>query len=399
MITRDLWGPPEYCLANDLGHHKILPCFFRCVLKHFVYGQTLPNFIFAENIRVGDGMISSINRSSIKFIQFVHVLQDGIQLSRHSRNPGLIELQMGQRGYFMDILLANGHNFSKIPPNIGQSPRNVNGFGGKTRAGGLLPGWRRAGAGVDLNLCSLYINAYRNSIGYNVLFLLHMLLCLLGLQPEQTSIAGYKAKITTRIFEDCSLWRSVELDLNPDIPEGLVFKKARLEKYGYNCREIVTDSSLTLTAERVFLCATDSCEFEDAFGSFRIRRIDNEILFREQFSNHFLMDEVQGSMVRQDTAAAKVLLADTQFDFKILVSGKMVRVNIGEFDRNSAWWRYDIEELYSHEFMVMEAVFSVERRDTIAYVGFFIGGILVVIALLFLLKYYLAWRATGQNKA
>lgn len=208
------------------------------------------------------------------------------------------------------------------------------------------------------------------------------------LQPvDETSLSGYKALVRTTVFEDGSIARNVELGLNPDIKEAIRFKKNFLIENGYDVYEKATDSSFYLVGSKTTAAfRKNENVFSDGISSISIRRVEDEFHYREEFYTAFVMEEVKKSDLRNDEAAAKVLLADTQFDFVTTLPGRMISVNSGEFDKNEARWKYDIEQLFKNPSFIMEAKSSIERDDTLIWAVFMIGLMILVMGFLLLIK-------------
>lgn len=213
-------------------------------------------------------------------------------------------------------------------------------------------------------------------------------LAMVFLQPsDETSLSGYKAFIRTTVFEDGSIARKVELGLNPDIKESIRFKKTFLSENGYTVYEKATDSSFYLIGSKSTGPFTKNENiFSDGISSIRIRKSEDEFQYREEFYTALVIEEVKKSDLRNDEAAAKVLLADTQFDFVTVLPGRMLSVNTGEFDKNEARWSYDIEQLFKHPSFVMEARSSIARNEALIGAVFLIGLILLVMGVLLLIK-------------
>lgn len=219
------------------------------------------------------------------------------------------------------------------------------------------------------------------------LFLMSFLVSVL-LQPTQgTSLSGYKVYVRTMVYEDGSIARMVELNLNPDNKEAIQFKKKFLTDNGYEVYEKATDSSFYLMASKAVGAFTKNENvFSDGLSSIRIRKAAEEFEYREEFFTAMVVEEVQNSDLRNDEAAAKVLLADTQFDFVTKLPGRMLSVNTGEFDQEEARWRYDIEQLFKNPSFVMEAKSSVARDEALIWVVFMIGVLTMTMGALWLLK-------------
>jgi hypothetical protein len=204
---------------------------------------------------------------------------------------------------------------------------------------------------------------------------------------QETSLSGYKALIRTTIYEDGSIARKVELNLNPDNKEAIQFKKKFLTDNGYVVYEKATDSSFYLVGSKdVGDFVKNENVFSDGLSSIRIRKIEEEFEYREEFFTAIVVEEVQNSDLRNDEAAAKVLLADTQFDFQTKLPGRMLSVNTGEFDQNEARWKYDIEQLFKNPSFIMEAKSSVARDEVLIGVVLMIGLLIMTMGLLWLIK-------------
>lgn len=208
------------------------------------------------------------------------------------------------------------------------------------------------------------------------------------LQPvDETSLSGYKALVRTIVYEDGSIARRVELGLNPDIKETIRFKKEFLIENGYDVYEKATDSSFYLIGSKTAGASTKNENiFSDGISSIGIRRVEDEFQYHEEFFTAFVMEEVKKSDLRNDEAAAKVLLADIQFDFVTTLPGRMISVNSGEFDQSQARWKYDVEQLFKHPSFIMEAKSSIKRDETLIWAVFMVGMLILTMGVLMLIK-------------
>ncbi|KAB2881605.1 hypothetical protein F9K33_00695 [bacterium] len=208
------------------------------------------------------------------------------------------------------------------------------------------------------------------------------------LQPvDETSLSGYKALVRTIVYEDGSIARRVELGLNPDIKETIRFKKEFLIENGYDVYEKATDSSFYLIGSKTAGASTKNENiFSDGISSIGIRRVEDEFQYHEEFFTAFVMEEVKKSDLRNDEAAAKVLLADIQFDFVTTLPGRMISVNSGEFDQSQARWKYDVEQLFKHPSFIMEAKSSIKRDETLIWAVFMVGMLILTMGFLMLIK-------------
>ncbi len=222
----------------------------------------------------------------------------------------------------------------------------------------------------------------------NVSFGIVSFLVFVLLYPSQeTSLSGYKAFVRTTVYEDGSIARRVELNLNPDNRDAILFKKKFLTDNGYEVYEKSTDSSFHLVASKAVGSFTKNENvFADGLSSVRIRKADEDFEYHEEFFTAIVVEEVKNSDLRNDEAAAKVLLADTQFDFSTRLPGRMISVNTGEFDQNEARWKYDIEQLFKNASFVMEARSTTERDETLIWAVFLIGAMMMTMGILWLIK-------------
>ncbi|MBL7994673.1 hypothetical protein JNM05_04805 [bacterium] len=204
---------------------------------------------------------------------------------------------------------------------------------------------------------------------------------------DEASLSGYKALVRTIVYEDGSIARRVELGLNPDIKETIRFKKEFLIENGYDVYEKATDSSFYLIGSKTVGASTKKENvFSDGISSIGIRRVEDEFQYHEEFFTAFVMEEVKKSDLRNDEAAAKVLLADTQFDFVTTLPGRMISVNSGEFDQSQARWKYDVEQLFKHPSFIMEAKSSIKRDETLIWAVFLVGLLILTMGVLMLIK-------------
>lgn len=208
------------------------------------------------------------------------------------------------------------------------------------------------------------------------------------LQPtEDTSLSGYKVFVRTIVYEDGSIARKVELGLDPDTKESIKYKKKFLVENGYDVYEKETDSSFYLIGSKITEASRKSENiFSDGISSINIHRVEDEFQYHEEFFTSFVMEEVKKSDLRNDEAAAKVLLANTQFDFVTQLPGRMIGVNSGEFDKNEAHWKYDVEQLFKNASFVMEAKSSIQRDETLIWVIFLVGLLILSMGVLMLMK-------------
>lgn len=210
---------------------------------------------------------------------------------------------------------------------------------------------------------------------------------------HETSLSGYKALVRTTVYEDGSIARRVELGLNPDIKESIQFKKNFLTENGYDVYERTTDSSFYLVATKATGAFNKNENiFSDGISSITVRRIGDEFQYQEEFFSAILQEEVGKSDLRNDEATAKVLLADTQFDFVTKLPGRILSVNAGDFDKDQARWTYDIEQLFKHTSFTMEARSTIVREETLIWAVFLIGLILMAIGVLLLIKSKLGYK-------
>ncbi len=227
---------------------------------------------------------------------------------------------------------------------------------------------------------------------YSILIVWSFFIVLLQ-SGHETSLSGYKALVRTTVYEDGSISRRVELGLNPDIKEGIQFKKTFLSENGYDVYERSTDSSYYLVATKATgAFSKNENVFSDGISSISVRRAGDEFLYHEEFFSAILQEEVEKSDLRNDEATAKVLLADTRFDFVAKLPGRILSVNAGDFDKDEARWTYDIEQLFKHTSFTMEARSSIVREESLIWAVFLIGLILMVIGILLLIKSKLGFK-------
>lgn len=227
---------------------------------------------------------------------------------------------------------------------------------------------------------------------YSALICWSFLIVLLQ-SGHESSLSGYKALVRTTVYEDGSIARRVELGLNPDIKEAIQFKRNFLTENGYDVYEKTTDSSFYLIATKATGAFNKNENvFSDGISSVTVRRVEDEFQYQEEFFTSILQEEVGKSDLRNDEATAKVLLADTQFDFVANLPGRIVSVNAGDFNKDEARWTYDIEQLFKHSSFVMEARSSIAREEALVWVVFLIGLMLMIIGVLLLLKSKFAYK-------
>jgi hypothetical protein len=221
---------------------------------------------------------------------------------------------------------------------------------------------------------------------YSVLICWSFFIVLLQ-SDHESSLSGYKALVRTTVYEDGSIARRVELGLNPDIKEAIQFKKNFLSGNGYDVYERTTDSSYYLIGTKTTgAFSKNENVFSDGISSITVRRIEDEFQYQEEFFSAILHEEVERSDLKNDAATAKVLLADTQFDFVVKLPGRIITVNAGDFDKDEARWKYDIEQLFNHTSFAMEAKSTTARDESLIWVFFLIGIMILFIGVLLLIK-------------
>ncbi len=206
-------------------------------------------------------------------------------------------------------------------------------------------------------------------------------------ESEEAPLSGYEANVRTVVYEDGSVSRTIELSLNPDNKESVRYKKDFLTKNGYRVFEKKQDDYFIVIASKVFTASKNNgTHFDDEFSRISLQRQNDEVLFKEEFSTSFIMNEVNTSDLRNDRPAAKVLLADMQYHFHTTMPGTIVGVSSGEFNKNMAHWNFDVEALFNHASLEMATTSSVARDDNVIWLVAFTGILFVAIGVLFLFK-------------
>jgi hypothetical protein len=218
-----------------------------------------------------------------------------------------------------------------------------------------------------------------------IIFLLAVLLSVSG--GNETALSGYEANIRTVVYEDGSLSRTIELSLNPDNKESTKWKKDFLTKNGYRTEEKNSDDNFYLVAAKVYTPSKNNgMHFDDELSRISLQKQNDEFLYREEFLTAFVMNEVNASDLRNDKPAAKVLLADTQYNFYTTMPGKIEGISSGEYNKNIAHWNFDIEQLFNHPTLEMATTSSTAREENVNWLILFTGVLLLLISALLAMK-------------
>jgi hypothetical protein len=223
-------------------------------------------------------------------------------------------------------------------------------------------------------------------ISLKVLFFIIVLGLFLP-ESHQTRLSGYQADIKTIVYEDGSISRTIALNLNPDVKESTKWKREFFIKNGYRVEERNQDDDFLIVASKVYTPSKENgTHFNDEFSRISLQRQADEFLFKEEFLTAFVMGEISASDLRDDKPAAKLLLADTQYNFFTTMPGKIAGVSSGEFNKNAAHWNFDIEQLFNHTVLEMATTSTIARDENVIWLILLTGVLLVTMGVLFLLK-------------
>lgn len=207
-----------------------------------------------------------------------------------------------------------------------------------------------------------------------------------GFQTGST-LVGYYAKVHTTVYEDLSVARVIELSMDANLKEAVKYKKEFFRKNGYELIEKNENDRLTLVAQKVFPTALHRIEkYEDDLSAITVEKEGLRFSYREDFYTKMFREEIERSDLRNDLPVAKMLMADTKFDFYITLPGKIDSLNSGEFEKATAHWVYDVDELMEHKSMSMRVHSTADRGDIQIWLVFLIGVLLLLMAYLLRLK-------------
>lgn len=231
-----------------------------------------------------------------------------------------------------------------------------------------------------------------------------MFVLLLGLSawlapppaPTVTSLVGYKASIRTIVFEDGSISRMIRVALTAHQPDALAFKKEFLTRNGYLVVERTMDDMPALEATKVFVPTRFEPLLKDQVSHISVHQVQDTVFYHEIFSTVFLTGEVAASDLKNDLPAAKVLLAETEFDFLTVLPGKVMAAASGDFSQDSIRWNYDVERMFANASFVMTAQSSVARQEELIWIVYAIGIMMSMIGVLLLIKSHIARRRALQ---
>lgn len=202
----------------------------------------------------------------------------------------------------------------------------------------------------------------------------------------QSTLSGYKAVVRTTVYEDRSMSREIELNYSADEKEAAQSKRNFFQSYGYHLIERIDNDNFYLTASKII--PPDGFS-DDPFSRLLLNRNDNAYNYSEDFSNHFVIQDIQNSDLKNDLATAKVLLADVEYQFVVVMPGKIVETNANQFHMDTAAWSYDIEQLLNRQNFQMHVNSTVERNDHALWSFAVIAIIVLAIAVLIKLKFRL----------
>lgn len=202
----------------------------------------------------------------------------------------------------------------------------------------------------------------------------------------QSTLSGYKAVVHTTVYEDCSVNRTIELNYSVDEKESAQNKRDFFQSYGYHLVERVDRNNFYLTASKIIPPEGVS---DDPFGKVQLNRKNNSYNYTEDFSANFVTQDIQNSDLKSDMATAKVLLADVEYQFVVIMPGKIIETNANQFHLDTASWNYDIEQLLSRPVFHMNISSSVERNDNALWSLAVVAVIVLAIAVLIKLKFKL----------
>lgn len=198
------------------------------------------------------------------------------------------------------------------------------------------------------------------------------------------SLQGFQANIRTHVYEDLSVARTIELIMEGDNRESIRYKRDFFKKSGY---EIVEKSSEHWVITKVYPTSNGRTEvFQDDLSKIFVERRGDQFLFQEEFFNRFIINEIDRSDLKNDRPAAKVLMADTRFEFKTVLPGRIDSINLGAFEERTATWIFDIEQLFQKDSYVMRAHSETARGEWQIWPLLLISFLLFVMAYLFRLK-------------
>ncbi len=115
--------------------------------------------------------------------------------------------------------------------------------------------------------------------------------------------------------------------------------------------------------------------------------------FREVFHNYLIRDEIASSNLKKDAATAKVLMADTEYLFMVIMPGRVIESATGQVVRDTVQWQFDIEELFPAETLNMSAASVIERDEDVS-------GVLILVSVLLIILSGLMWyrnRIVSKN--
>jgi hypothetical protein len=213
-----------------------------------------------------------------------------------------------------------------------------------------------------------------------------ILLTILSLSDTEASVSGYKTKVRSIVFEDGSVSRSIQIVLSGESREGLAFKRQFLERNGYAILEKTVDDLPCLEATKLFVPSPTDTVLADGFARIAVRRLKDSLFYREEFFTAILTDEVAATELKNDRATAKVLLADTQFEFVTLLPGRILTSSSGDFHQDSTWWSYDIEQLFNNRSFSMAAHSTIAREEELLWIVGLIAVLMMGTGFLLLIK-------------
>lgn len=197
-------------------------------------------------------------------------------------------------------------------------------------------------------------------------------------------LTGYKVTVLTRVYEDRSLSIKYELNLDPDAAETIAHKRGIFERNGYRMTEIKKENALILTAAKSYPTNGHQSEHSDELSRISVICRNDTFYYREVFHNYLIRDEIASSNLKKDTATAKVLMADTEYLFMVIMPGRVVESATGQAVRDTIQWQYDIEELFPAVSLNMSAASVIERDEDVS-------GVLILVSVLLFLLSGLMW--------
>jgi hypothetical protein len=159
----------------------------------------------------------------------------------------------------------------------------------------------------------------------------------------------------------------------------MIFKSNR-----YELTEQNIDNAYIMTATKTFSPSGQNGVWTDELAERHVICRGDTFYYHEIFFNFLIHDEIAGSNLKNDTATAKVLMADTDYQFNTILPGLALESSTGQTLKDTVQWQYDIEQLFDKHTIMMSAAGVIDRDEDV-------GGAILMISVFIMMIAALLW--------